>query len=99
MKWVEGTSRDTVENAQRSIGLMKADKVTHVVIVTSGLHMQRALAAFKRAAHGQTIELEQATMNVALRTDKALYAWIPSPEGYANVHVILREWMVRLSGG
>lgn len=98
LKWVEGESRDTIENARRSVQLLGEAGVRRVVLVTSGLHMQRALAAFARATPGSGITVEPAAMNLALRTDQALYAWIPSPEGYGNVHVILREWLGRLFG-
>lgn len=98
LKWVEGDSRDTIENAKRSVQLLQRDGINHVVLVTSGLHMQRALAAFARATPGTGLTVEAAPMNLALRTDQALYAWIPSPEGYGNVHVVLREWLGRLFG-
>lgn len=98
LKWVEGESRDTIENARRSVELLREAGVSRIVLVTSGLHMQRALAAFSRATPGSGITVEPAPMNLALRTDQALYAWIPSPEGHGNVHVIFREWLGRLFG-
>lgn len=98
LKWVEGDSRDTLENAERSIRMLGDDGIQHVVLVTSGLHMQRALGAFKRASLGKGMTIEPAAMNLALRTDRSLYAWTPSPEGCVNVNVILREWLGRLMG-
>jgi uncharacterized SAM-binding protein YcdF (DUF218 family) len=96
LAWVEGKSRDTIENAERSVEVLTGTGIRHIVVVTSGLHMQRAIAAFEKASAGKSITLEPASMNLALRTDKRMYAWIPSPEGYGNVYVILREWLGRL---
>ncbi len=52
IKWLESESRDTRENAARTIDLLKPAGITHIVLVTHGYHMARALRAFNEAAVG-----------------------------------------------
>lgn len=47
--WVEDKSRTTYENAVFTAKLLRADKVTTIVVVTQAWHMRRALWAFERA--------------------------------------------------
>jgi uncharacterized SAM-binding protein YcdF (DUF218 family) len=49
VSWVEDRSRSTYENALYTAELLKADKVTNVVLVTHAWHMKRALWSFERA--------------------------------------------------
>jgi uncharacterized SAM-binding protein YcdF (DUF218 family) len=45
-RWQEKTSRDTTENAQESVRILRAAGVSRVLLVTHALHMPRAQAAF-----------------------------------------------------
>jgi uncharacterized SAM-binding protein YcdF (DUF218 family) len=47
--WVDDRSRSTYENALDTAKLLKADKVTTVVLVTHAWHMRRALWSFEHA--------------------------------------------------
>lgn len=47
--WVEDKSRTTYENAVFTAKLLKADKISTVVLVTQAWHMRRALWSFERA--------------------------------------------------
>lgn len=49
VNWVEDKSRTTFENAMFTAKLLKADKVTTIVLVTQAWHMRRALWSFERA--------------------------------------------------
>lgn len=49
VRWVEGHSRDTFENAQLSAPLLKASGVSRIVLVTSGVHVWRAAHEFSGA--------------------------------------------------
>jgi uncharacterized SAM-binding protein YcdF (DUF218 family) len=49
VSWVEDKSRTTFENALFTAKLLKADKVTTIVLVTQAWHMRRALWSFERA--------------------------------------------------
>ena len=50
LKWQEEDSRDTRENALRTIALLKPAGIDHIVLVTHGYHMPRAMRAFTEAA-------------------------------------------------
>lgn len=97
LKWVEENSRDTRENAARSVALLRKAGITHIVLVTHGWHMPRALAAFEGAAAG-AVQIEAAPMGLAQRTDLPALEWIPTADGTLRVRAILRELLGRLVG-
>jgi uncharacterized SAM-binding protein YcdF (DUF218 family) len=47
VRWQEGQSRSTWENAQYSAGLLQAEGVKKIVLVTQSLHMRRARMIFE----------------------------------------------------
>ena len=57
LKWIEENSRDTRENAVRTVALLKPQGIRHIVLVTHGYHMPRALRDFEAAA-GPDIRIE-----------------------------------------
>lgn len=97
LKWVEDESRDTRENAARSIALLKRAGVRHVVVVTHAYHMPRALRAFEEAARGE-MRIQPAPLGLVRGVDTALLAWLPSANGYTAVSLQLREWLARALG-
>ncbi len=48
VKWTEGESRDTFQNALNTAGLLEEHGVNHVMLVTHGWHMPRAVWCFER---------------------------------------------------
>lgn len=46
LKWTESAARDTRDNAERSVALLRAAGVTRIVLVTHGWHMPRSQRAF-----------------------------------------------------
>lgn len=97
LKWVEDNSRDTRENAARSVVLLKAAGITHIVLVTHGWHMPRALRAFAEAA-GDRIRIEAAPMGLAQRTERPSLDWFPSSTGFGDMRSVLREIAGRFLG-
>jgi uncharacterized SAM-binding protein YcdF (DUF218 family) len=97
LKWVEDNSRDTHENAARSVALLRRSGIKHIVLVTHGWHMPRALQAFESAAGGE-IRIEAAPMGLALRTETPMLSWIPTAAGATEVRHVLRELLGRLAG-
>ena len=95
LKWIESESRDTRENARRSVALLERNGVKRIVLVTHGWHMLRALGEFQTAAAGK-IEIVPAPMAMARLAHGRLIDWLPTPEGFANVHNLLREALGRL---
>jgi uncharacterized SAM-binding protein YcdF (DUF218 family) len=97
LKWVEENSRDTHENAVRSMAILRPAGVRHIVLVTHGWHMPRALKDFEMAA-GSDVRIEAAPMGLAKHTEQAALTWIPSATGQYAVRMILRELLGRLAG-
>jgi len=100
IKWLETRSRDTRENANIMIGILRNAGVRHVVVVSHGWHMPRAMHAFEeavRAGPGE-IALTAAPMGLALPIETPWLRWLPSNEGQERVRTVLREWIGRLSG-
>ncbi len=52
VRWQEGRSRTTWENAQFSAQVLLPEGVTRVVVVTQAWHMQRSVWSFERAGFG-----------------------------------------------
>ncbi len=96
LKWIEAESRDTRENAARTVALLKPAGVDHIVLVTHWLHMPRALRAFREAA-GSAMRIEAAPMSLAGDTELSALSWVPSNTGFVQMRYALRE-MARPSG-
>jgi uncharacterized SAM-binding protein YcdF (DUF218 family) len=100
LRWLEPASRDTRENARRSLQLLRDEGITEVFLVTHGWHMRRALRAFEQEAErtGFTAHIVPAAMGLAADNELSSLQWLPSPEGYRRVHAALREMIGLLSG-
>lgn len=99
LRWVEAESRDTRENAERSVALLHAAGVRQLVIVTHGWHMPRSLRAFRAAAQRQqvSISLVPAPMGLAADDLRGALRWLPSWLGLRLTTTALREqlgWLV-----
>jgi uncharacterized SAM-binding protein YcdF (DUF218 family) len=97
VKWIEDQSRDTHENAARTIALLKPAGITHIVLVTHGWHMPRARKHFELAA-GPGITIQAAPMGLASKTNTPALDWIPSIQGFTGVNRALRELLGLLVG-
>ena len=98
LKFVEDNSRDTRENAARTFALLRPLGIKHIVLVTHGWHMPRAVRAFEVAAAGSGIRIEAAPMGLARNTETPALTWMPSSKGTSDVRSILRELLGRLAG-
>lgn len=96
LKWVENESRDTQENALRTVALLKRAGIKRAVLVTHGWHMPRALQLFEAAAGGQ-VEFVPAPMGLAPVAHGRVVDWLPSAEGFTRVRQVLREGLARLA--
>jgi uncharacterized SAM-binding protein YcdF (DUF218 family) len=98
IKWLEDQSRDTRDNAARSVGLLKQAGIEHVVLVTHGWHMPRARRAFEQAAAG-TMRIEPAPVGLVIHPPTSALTWLPSTEGTVAVRNVLRELLGLALGG
>ncbi|WP_310389555.1 YdcF family protein [Roseateles sp.] len=92
LRWVEGGSRDTRENAALSVQLLKADGIQKIVLVTHEQHMPRALRAF-RATKPEGIEIVAAPVGLLQGGMSELLDWAPSADGLARVRYAVYEWL------
>ena len=97
IKWLEDDSRDTRQNAMRTVALLKGPGIGHIVLVTHATHMPRALRDFEEAA-GPTMTIEAAPMGLAHNTDRPVLDWMPSTHGFDLMRQVIRETVGRLAG-
>ena len=98
LRWQEPAARDTRENATLSLALLRPAGVRHIVLVTHGWHMPRALREFERAAAG-AVRVTPAPMGLSPGPARGLLAWMPDAPGYARVRAVCREALARLASG
>ncbi len=90
LRWIEDNSRDTRENALRTIALLRPQGISHIVLVTGGTHMPRALRDFRQAA-GNTLQVDPAPMDLARGTETSSLTWMPTTAGLKQVREDVRE--------
>lgn len=93
LRWFEGGSRDTRENAALSVQLLKADGIRKIVLVTHEQHMPRALRAFNAAINHDDIEIIAAPVGLLQDGMSELLDWAPSADGLARVRYAVYEWI------
>jgi uncharacterized SAM-binding protein YcdF (DUF218 family) len=76
VRWIEGRSRDTHENALFSGVILRQAGISNIVLVTSGTHMPRANAEFRAA--GFTVIPAPSGMWSNERPEWR--GWVPQPE-------------------
>lgn len=93
LRWTEGRSRDTRENARYAVAMLRSEAPRHLVLVTHGWHMPRALRAFQQASAeaGAPWEVVAAPMGLAQRIERPVLRWLPSSEGFKLTRAVLRE--------
>jgi uncharacterized SAM-binding protein YcdF (DUF218 family) len=97
LKWLEEDSHDTHENATRTMALLKPAGIDHILLVTHGYHMPRALRDFSDAA-GPGVQIEAAPMGLAKKFASSTLDWMPSNDGFMQMRLVLREIVGKLAG-
>jgi uncharacterized SAM-binding protein YcdF (DUF218 family) len=98
LRWVEGDSRDTRENAVRTVALLKAQGIERIVLVTHDYHMRRSLQNFERAAAGSPMQIVPAPMGLPNPGRWRLVDWLPHREALEDSSIAIHEWLGRLAG-
>jgi uncharacterized SAM-binding protein YcdF (DUF218 family) len=93
VKWTEGRSLDTAENAAFSAAILRAEGVRRILLVTDAMHMPRARAAFERAG----LDVVSAPTMFFGSQPPSVHEWVPSAEGmrrswYATYELLGMAW-------
>lgn len=91
VRWQEGRSADTRENADFSAAMLQQDGAQRVLLVTSAWHMPRAVAAFEAA--GLTAIAAPTGFRAPVLDDVANFA--PHWHGLRDSCLALHEWIGR----
>lgn len=96
---LEGVSRNTTENARESAVLLREVGARRVLLVTSALHMPRALATFRGVLSDAGVTLLPASTDVEGLPDTLhpLGRWLPDANALALSSRALKEY-VALAG-
>lgn len=87
VRWQEGASRTTLENARYSQALLAKDGIQRVVLVTQAWHMPRALPFFT----AQGLQVLPASTGYSRYDGQGLVHWLPSGTALQECHQALRE--------
>jgi uncharacterized SAM-binding protein YcdF (DUF218 family) len=100
LRWTEAGSRDTRENAIKTVALLAPQGIGHIVVVTDGYHMRRALRNFDRAlaAAGVNMVVTAAPMAADSRADMTVLDWLPSAGAFEQMRATLHEGLGLLAG-
>ena len=92
---LEGVSRNTAENAQQSLGLIRAAGAKRVLLVTSAMHMPRALRTFEAALGGSGVAVLPASTDVEALPNSLhpLGRWLPDADSLGMSTAALKEYL------
>jgi len=98
LRWTETESRDTRENAVRTLALLEPLGIEQIVLVTHGYHMPRAMLNFQRASAGKRMTLVAAPMGMPAAGALRASDWLPTVDGFETTRLVLHEWLGRWMG-
>lgn len=89
VKWIEGASNNTAENAQFSYRILNAVGVHRILLVTDALHMQRAKLVFEKMG----FEVIPAPTIFVASMRPALTDFLPSAHWLHKSSYAMHEWL------
>lgn len=98
LRWAEGSSRDTRENARASVAMLREAGIEQIVLVSHHDHLTRARGHFEREMTPHGMKLVLAPMGMPARGNFVAMDWVPTSEGFELVRLALREWLGRVVG-
>jgi uncharacterized SAM-binding protein YcdF (DUF218 family) len=87
VRWVEGASDNTLENARFSRPLLQAEGIQRIYLITHAWHMPRAAEVFRRMG----FEVVPAPTAFTTRYRTSLLTFIPSGEAMHHSHLFAHE--------
>jgi uncharacterized SAM-binding protein YcdF (DUF218 family) len=87
VRWVEGTSINTRENAYKSFEILREDGIRHIALVTHAWHMPRAKREFEQA--GFKVTPAATAYTTRYKTD--MFAFIPSAGALQKSNLFFHE--------
>ncbi|MGE3174028.1 MAG: YdcF family protein [Planctomycetota bacterium] len=93
VRWQEGRSADTWENAKYSAELLAADGIRRVLLVTHAWHLPRAIRSFEH--HGLTVVPAPTAFRGPCWVDAL--SLVPSASAVRDSALALHEWLGRLA--
>lgn len=94
VRWREGRSANTAENARHSAEMLSAEGIDQVALVSQAWHLPRATAEFERAG----LSVTPAPTEFASPPPEGLAAWRPSAYHLHQSARALHEWLGRGEG-
>ena len=86
---LEDKSEDTGQNASLSAAVMQQHHLVTALLVTSGIHMPRAMATFQHA--GVSVTASSTDIVAADSPDWPVLGWLPSPKALVETGDALHE--------
>ncbi|WP_104203777.1 YdcF family protein [Billgrantia saliphila] len=91
VRWLEGESRSTAENARFSAEMLRADGIDSVALVSQAWHLPRAVAEFEAAG----LAVVPAPTEFTSPPPEGLEAWLPRAYHLNQSTRALNEWLGR----
>jgi len=91
VRWQEGESRNTAENASKSAAILHAAGVRRIVLVTQAFHMPRAVRLFRGA--GLEVVPAPTQFKSAGRSSFGPLDLLPQSQALRNSYFALHEWL------
>lgn len=89
VKWIEGGSDNTAQNAQRSAQILKEAGITRIFLVTDAMHMPRARNIFESTG----LRVIPAPTGFHAQNGLAPHDFIPSAGALKDSHYAMHEWL------
>ena len=89
VKWIEGSSDNTAQNAQRSAELLKAAGVNRILLVTDAMHMPRAKNIFLSTG----LNVIPAPTGFHAQNTLLPHDFIPTAGALKDSHYAMHEWL------